>query len=140
MERKIRRFKDYEPYWFSAEDKRLIIEEYLSSGMTKRFIWEKYTGRKEEKGKLVSWMRSLGYDVPKKVILRFSQSDSMMMNRDFDNGEALPRNVSELEAENRRLKKALEEAEQKAYAYSKLIDVAEKMFNIPIRKKPNTKP
>jgi hypothetical protein len=38
------------------------------------------------------------------------------------------------------LEKQVEEAEMKALAFSTLVDVAEEVFNIPIRKKPNTKP
>lgn len=38
------------------------------------------------------------------------------------------------------LEKKLKDAEMKAIAYSTMVDVAEKEFNIPIRKKYNTKP
>ena len=38
------------------------------------------------------------------------------------------------------LEKKLKDVEMKAIAYSTMVDVAEKEFNIPIRKKYNTKP
>jgi hypothetical protein len=38
------------------------------------------------------------------------------------------------------LEQQLKDAELKAIAYSTMVDVAEKEFNIPIRKKFNTKP
>jgi transposase len=38
------------------------------------------------------------------------------------------------------LEKQLKDAELKAIAFSTMVDIAEKEFNIPIRKKFNTKP
>jgi hypothetical protein len=38
------------------------------------------------------------------------------------------------------LEKQLQTAEMKAIAFSTMVDIAEKEFNIPIRKKYNTKP
>ena len=47
--------------------------------------------------------------------------------------------VKELEAENKRLQKALELEKLRSKAYDTMIDVAEETFNIPIRKKSGTK-
>lgn len=47
--------------------------------------------------------------------------------------------VKELEAENKRLRKALELGELRFKAYDTMIDAAEETFNIPIRKKSGTK-
>ena len=47
--------------------------------------------------------------------------------------------IRELEAENRRLEKALELEKLRAKAYDTMINVAEETFNIPIRKKSGTK-
>lgn len=49
--------------YFTDEQKHLIIEDFLSSGLTKREIWYKYTGQVEEHGQLLCWMRKLGYEV-----------------------------------------------------------------------------
>ncbi len=38
------------------------------------------------------------------------------------------------------LEKKLKDVDMKAIAYSTMVDIAEKEFNIPIRKKHNTKP
>jgi hypothetical protein len=38
------------------------------------------------------------------------------------------------------LEKQLKDAEMKAIAYATMVDIAEKEFNIPIKKKFNTKP
>ena len=47
--------------------------------------------------------------------------------------------IKELEAENSRLEKALELEKLRSKAYDTMINVAEKTFNIPIRKKSGTK-
>ena len=47
--------------------------------------------------------------------------------------------IRALKAENKRLKARLAEAQLAAKAYDTMIDVAEEMFHIPIRKKPGTK-
>ena len=48
--------------YFTDAEKHIIIQEMLESGCTKRDIWEKYTGQKEEHGQILRWMRKLGYD------------------------------------------------------------------------------
>ena len=47
------------PSEFSVEERKMIIEESLGSGKTKREIWHKYTGEQVEHGKLVHWMRQV---------------------------------------------------------------------------------
>jgi hypothetical protein len=46
----------------------------------------------------------------------------------------------QLKKRNFELEAQLKDAEMKAVAFSTVIDIAEKEFNIPIRKKANTKP
>ena len=53
--------------------------------------------------------------------------------------EELPKTVSELQAELKRLRAQLTKAEIKAEAYDELINVAEAKFNIQIRKKAGAK-
>ena len=51
---------------FNESERRAIIEEYLSSNLSKVEIWRKYTGYQEEHGSLLKWMRKLDYsDKPK---------------------------------------------------------------------------
>ena len=126
--------------YFSDSQKRIIIEEFLSSRCTKREIWRKYTGHKTEHGSLLRWMRNLGYDdsLPRRMP-KFAYKSSNMdnikdsePNTSFDNLQ-LKKRIEELE-------KQLKESEMKAIAFSTMVDIAEKEFNIPIRKKYNTKP
>lgn len=127
--------------YFTEAEKHLIIQEMLKTGCTKREIWEKYTGHEEEHGQLLRWMRKLGYDdsiptrrpnfVSKPIQLKKKESNQDLPNS-FENLQ-LKKRIEELE-------KQLKDAEMKAIAFSTMVDIAEKEFNIPIRKKYNTKP
>ena len=130
---------------YTREEQHLIIQEMLKHGCSKKEIWKKYTGQEEEHGQLLRWMRKLGY------------SDTVTQNQStFErNQKAMPRKKQMEQArlsyeesfENLQLKKRifelerqLKDAELKAIAYSTMVDIAEKEFKIPIRKKLNTKP
>ena len=131
--------------YFTESEKHQIIQEMLSNQCTKQEIWKKYTGEDEEHGQLLRWMRKLGYNteiktrrpnivsnlnsVPKKKLL---EPSVFLEEESFENLQ-LKKRVAELE-------KQLKEAELKAIAFSTMVDIAEKEFKIPIRKKLNTKP
>ena len=128
---------------FSSSEKEYILQDLISSGKTKQEIWEKYTGQKEEHGNLLKWMRQLGYDTSIKtrrskfdkkssiMAVKKSNTDSKIGLDDFETLQ-LKKRIAELE-------KRLKDADMKAIAYSTMVDIAEKEFNIPIRKKYNTK-
>jgi len=123
--------------YFSEQEKRLIIEDYLSGDETKQDVYRRYTGYQTESGKITIWMRMLGIE------------DKFVKNTNF---ELMPKRKKEVEVESEeyevlKLKKRIEElekqlqtSEMKAIAFSTMVDIAEKEFNIPIRKKHNTKP
>lgn len=122
------------PGEFSWPEREAIVKEYLESNCTKREIWEKYTGKKEEKGSLLTWIRQLGYEevyLSSKAITP-RQMSNKKTDSTFENLQ-LKKRVAELEKE-------LKEAKVKAIAYSTMVDIAEEEFKIPIRKKYNTKP
>lgn len=128
--------------YFTDSEKHQIIQELLESGCTKRDIWEKYTGHEEEHGQLLRWMRQLGYDTSVKTRRPNFAENSFPMkkkktvnNKGHEDFEALQlkKRIAELEEQ-------LKDAEMKAIAYSTMVDIAEKEFKIPIRKKYNTKP
>lgn len=120
--------------FITDEEKHFIIQEYLSSGCTKVDIWRKYTGQKSEHGSLLKWMRKLGYntDITYRSI-NLIQNSNIMSNKDID--------FELLQLKNRiaDLEKKLKEADMKAIAYSTMVDLAEKEYKIPIRKKLDTK-
>jgi len=129
--------------YFSEAEKHFIIKELLSTKCTKAQIWEKYTGQLEEHGQLLRWMRQLGYNTSVKtrrpnfdtktttMSIRKSKKETINYFGDFETLQLKTR-ITELE-------KKLKDAEMEAIAYSTMVDVAEKEFNIPIRKKYNTK-
>lgn len=127
--------------YFTVEERHKIIREFISTQCTKVEIWEKYTGNTEEHGHLLRWMRQLGYNTEnnRRSPHFVSNLDSMPKNKisidkeeDFENLQ-LKNRIAELE-------KQLKDAELKAIAFSTMVDIAEKEFKIPIRKKFNTKP
>lgn len=123
--------------YFSDEEKLIILQDYLSGNESKKDVYQRYTGYQEEHGKLKKWLR------------KFKMEDKYVKNTIFTD---MPKKKSKKEAnsedfENLLLKKRVEvlekklrEAEMKAIAYSSMVDIAEKEFKIPIRKKYNTKP
>jgi hypothetical protein len=127
---------------FTDSERHQIIREMISSGCTRQTIWEKYTGNSEEHGQLIRWMRKLGYntDLPIRrpnFVENYSVKPSKkvniaQVNDSFENLQ-LKKRITELENQ-------LKDAEMKSIAFSTMIDIAEKEFNIPIRKKANTKP
>jgi hypothetical protein len=126
-------------YPFSKHEKIKIIEDYLSSGLSKRVIWEKYTGQSSEHGHILRWMRRFGYEEADSFqITTFADSQKVnpMKKKTVSGAEEfellqLRKRVSELE-------KQVSESEMKAAAFSTMVDIAEREFGIVIRKKFNT--
>lgn len=127
---------------FSIEERHHIIKEMLSSNCSRAEIWRKYTGQSEEHGFLLRWMRQLGY--PAELTARrptFGGNNSLMAKKHSTSPKEeesfeilqLKKRISELENQ-------LKDADMKAIAFSTMVDIAEKEFKIPIRKKLNTKP
>lgn len=123
------------PSEFSLEERRMIIEEYLSSGKQKKEIWQKYTGRSLEKGNLLGWMRQLGYEtIPKwPRLATLKKQDMAKKKQDYS--------LEHLQAQQRiaELEKALVQSELRATALETMIEIAEKELKISIKKKSYTK-
>lgn len=123
--------------YFSNQEKRLIIEDYLSGYDTKQQVYKRYTGREDEKGKITSWMRILGIEDKfiKNINFDFMPKRKKEVDVDLEDYEVLmlKKRIEELE-------KQLQSSEMKAIAFSTMVDIAEKELNISIRKKLNTKP
>lgn len=128
---------------FTTVERHKIINEWLNTGCSKNEIWRKYTGRREEHGNLLRWMRQLGYlpefegrrpnIVSKSYTMKRKSDDSNASDSESFEVLQLKKRISELE-------KQLKDAELKAIAFSTMVDIAEREFKIPIRKKLNTKP
>ena len=122
---------------YSEAFKRSVIDEYLTSGMQKLIIQRKH-GIKF-KSAIVTWMRQLGYaDADKKVsILRVSNQLELAKKytperSSSDDAKALAKRIKELERQ-------LEDEKIRTEMLTRMIDIAETEFKVPIRKKPNTK-
>lgn len=132
--------------YFTQDEKHKIIQELISTQCTKVEIWEKYTGQEEEHGQMLRWMRQLGYNTGIKTRRPNIVSNSYPMAQKKTKHDK-PVNLEAESFENLQLKKRiaelekqLKDAELKAIAFSTMVDIAEKEFKIPIRKKLNTKP
>jgi transposase len=130
--------------YFTDSEKHRIIQDYLSSNENKTEIWRKHTGDEVEHGKIIQWMRKFGYKdkmgiqtpvytIPMARNKKFLIEEKQKQNDEHFEKEQLKKRVAELEQK-------LKDAEMKAIAFSTMVDIAEKEFNIPIRKKYNTKP
>jgi transposase-like protein len=116
---------------FSDAEKRQIIEEYLKGGKTKADVWRQFTGRHEEHGIIVKWMRRLGY------VEKFRPSVITLPPMPAAN-KPQP-SVEELQNKIKQLEQQLLDSQLKEEAYKRIIDIAEKELKVSIRKKPNTK-
>ena len=132
--------------YFTVAEKHKIIQELISSQCTKVEIWEKYTGEEEEHGQLLRWMRQLGYNTgtktrrPNIVSNVYSMTQkTIKSNKSVNTSDESFENL-QLKKRIAELEKQLKDAELKAIAFSTMVDIAEKEFKIPIRKKLNTKP
>ncbi|MCZ2130051.1 MAG: hypothetical protein LC109_07260 [Bacteroidia bacterium] len=132
--------------YFTVEEKHKIIQELISTQRTKVEIWEKYTGEEEEHGQLLRWMRQLGYNTgiktrrPNIVSNVYSMTQkTIKSNKSVNTSDESFENL-QLKKRIAELEKQLKDAELKAIAFSTMVDIAEKEFKIPIRKKLNTKP
>jgi len=136
-------FKRQKHSHFSEFERRMIIEDYLQSGLTKRAIWEKYTGSRKEHGLLLYWMYKYGYtsanDVKSSKIITFA--GKTLPVKEEDNKQELSEfEILQLQKRNSDLEKQLRESQMESLAWQMMIELAEKEFNISIKKKFNTKP
>jgi hypothetical protein len=127
---------------FTISERHQIIQEMLSSDCTRAAIWRKYTGQPQEHGYLLRWMHQLGYS--EELISKrstFGGNISLMAKKQPPpNLETESFEILQLKKRISELENQLKDAEMKAIAFSTMVDIAEKEFNIPIRKKLNTKP
>lgn len=113
---------------FDDEDKISIVSEYVMSGRPAQEIIEKY--HLSSRQVLFNWMDKY---VNEREIVSLPENGEDMANKTPED------RIRELEAENKRLNKALELEKLRSEAFSTMIDLAEKTFNIPVRKKSGTK-
>ena len=128
--------------FYSETERHSIIKLMLRKQWTKQYAWQLYTGEPEERGQLMRWMRKLGYvkEIKHKKFKFVAKLQSMPRKAKEDPPDSESFENLQLKKRIAELEKQLRDAEMKAIAYSTMVDIAEKEFNIPIRKKLNTKP
>jgi transposase len=132
---------------YSVELRQKMIDTYLLGGYTKQAVWEMFTGEPVEHGKLLEWMRALGYDTENLVFGVRKPPIEMPTPEPVENS-SLPLPLadvtdsptplpaeSDLLARIQYLEKALEMSKLKEEGYALMIELAEKELAISIRKK-----
>ena len=117
-------------YVFTDDDRVQIVREYLESGLSAEKITQKY--HISSRSVLFSWMDKFLNEKDSLPLLSESPTDD-------DMAKTTDERLKEKDAEIKRLRKALELEKLRSKAFSTMIDVAEEMFNIPVRKKAGTK-
>ena len=119
---------------YSESFKRKVCEEYLLTGYSKMSLLKKYDIRM--KSGIQKWLRQLGYeDIHQKPRYLNSYLSSLALKKT----DTSTSKTDSLEKRIKELERLLEDEQLRSEAYIRVIDIAEKEFNIPIRKKPNTK-
>lgn len=139
MERKRLKKGEHFNSKYSEKFKRKVIEEYLRKGCTKMDLVRKYKIR--SKSGITTWMQELGYeDVNRKMYYFEVLNRTTLMAGKKSKKQKTP--VSEQAALLEKIKLLelkLEEEKLRTEMYSRMVKIAEKDLNIPIRKKYNTK-
>ena len=111
------------PRKITDREKLQIIEEHLS-GSSIYSLCKKYSLYSSQ---IYSWLSQYGIEKKKTDI-------EMMIRKESESDR-----IQLLQKELRQLRKELAEEKLRSLAYDKMIDVAEEMFHIEIRKKVGTK-
>lgn len=116
--------------------KHLVIKEYLAGGIGQNALLRKYDIRINSG--IVRWMRQLGYVQAAEKDGYLPPLKPLSLPSKKVNKTASPSTESQ-EQRIRDLERLLEDEQLRSEAYRRIIDIAEKEYNIPIRKKPNTR-
>ena len=121
---------------YSLDFKHSVIKEYLAGGIGMNALLRKYDIRIN--GGIIRWMRRLGYvEVPvKDGYLPIAKPLSLAAKK--TNKEQHSEALSQ-EQRIKELERLLEDEQLRSEAYRRIIEIAERDLNIPIRKKPDTK-
>ena len=130
------RAKQQPSLYFSVKQKHKIISAYLNGGQSKQQIWKAYTGETKEKGKLLKWMRQLGY-IEGNIVKK--SPSFYMKNRPITSKsvELLQRDKEDTKCQE--LEQKLADSHLREQSYLLMIELAEKELKINIRKKSSTR-
>lgn len=116
---------------YSSEEKLQIVRDYLNNGLSAETVMAKY--HISSPATFNSWLCLYAKEALSLSLQPDNQNDSDMANKSKDD------QIRELKEKLRAAEKRADLEALRAKAYSKMIDVAEETFNIPVRKKSGTK-
>ena len=128
--------------YYRTEKQRLYYDKVIA------LYRDKHMGRKRiakiipvSDWTISSWIRTFVAENPSYKSKRMKLMEEKREKKAIENSlqSPLPQDKQSLQSEVARLRKALREASMRADLYDEMIDVAEKQFNISIRKKAGTK-
>jgi transposase len=121
---------------YPLEFKHAVIKEYLAGGIGHNALLRKYDIRIN--AGIVRWMRQLGYaEFPAKDrYLPTAKPLSLPAKKTHKNQ---PSDILLQEQRIKELERLLEDEQLRSEAYRRIIEIAEKELNIPIRKKSDIK-
>ena len=127
--------------FYSEELKHLICKEHIEQGQSFRVLVEKYNLSRHSM--IHDWLRKLGYidspyRHPAKIVHIGIDNYNQMPQRPIT-PPVQPSPIQSDDPEIVRLKRELQEAQLKAEAYQRMVEIAEEELKIPIRKKYSTK-
>ena len=122
---------------YSEAFKRSVIDEYLTTGIPKLILQRKH-GIKF-KSAIITWMKQLGYVGTDKKISILRLSNQLELAKKYTPEQSSSKDARALEKRVKELERQLEDEKIRTEMLSRMIDIAETEFKVPIRKKPNTK-
>jgi len=122
---------------YSEAFKRNVIDEYLVSGLPKLIVQRKH-GIKF-KSAIVTWMKQLGYVDGYEKVSIFRLTNQLELAKKYNPEQTPSNDAKALEKRIKELEKQLEDEKIRTEMLSRIIDIAETEFKVPIRKKSSTK-
>ena len=121
------------PHRYSEEERLSILRDYYSSGMSMYACVKKY--HLSTNSLLIRWKKE--YESHPEIVSLHPEVEELdMANRDK---ESYKEEIAQLKKRNKELEKALAFSKLETEARDVMITIAEKHFNIPIRKKSGAK-
>ena len=122
------------PAYYSDEFKQAVIQEHLTTGISRTALQRKY-GIKGHSA-IKSWMESLSYvaNAENNAILEPNQVELAKKDTSLDSAT-----TKAMAAEIKRLKQQLEDERLRSEMLNRMVDLAEKTYKISVRKNSNTK-
>jgi transposase len=122
---------------YSLEFKHSVIKEYLVGGVSQKALLRKYDIRIHSG--ITRWMQKLGYaEVPEKDRY-LSSAKPLSLPAKKPHKDPPTGALSQEQQRIKELERQLEDEQLRSEMYKRIIEIAERDLNIPIRKKSDTK-